>query len=340
MKMSYRIAGLGFVLILGVLVSSSGRAWSQAAAIPEKIVVVGTPIPLVDAIFMAEAQGFFKAEGLNVEITPAASGPAATEAFRTGVGDILIVGDLPAINNWFALKQDVRIMTTLERDSDLYWAVAKKEIQSPKDLVGKKIGTRLGSTGSYFVDIYLKKNGIDRRQVDVLNLETSALVPALDRGDIEAFFIYEPFPTRALAVSGNKVHRLSSAKGYVVGYVIVTGRRSFLQRYPEAATRFLRATKKGLDFAASNKEAVINYFWDAHKVPKDISELMYRGMGRVMALDEQFYGDLCQEFRWAQSIGMRKKDEELVLPDWVWRDGLVAIDPRLAPSPPGKTCSP
>jgi NitT/TauT family transport system substrate-binding protein len=340
MKTGYGIVGLGFLVIFGVLVSSWGQASSQAAAIPEKIVVVGTPIPLLDALFMADVQGFFKAEGLKVEITPVASGPAGTEAFRTGVGDILIVGDLPAINNWFALKQDVRVMTTLERDSDLYWAVAKKEIQSPKDLVGKRIGTRLGSTGSYFVDIYLKKNGLDRRQVDVLNLETSALVPALDRGDIDAFFIYEPFPTRALAVSGNKVHRLSSAKGYVVGYVVVTGRRGFLQRYPEAATRFLRATKKGLDFAANNKDAVINHFWEAHKVPKDISDLMYRGMGRVMALDHQFYSDLCQEFRWAQSVGMRQKNEELVLPDWVWRDGLVAIDPNLAPSPPGRTCSP
>jgi len=346
MTRGLRIERLGLVLALALVLTAWEKGHTTTGtptptpALPEKIVVLGTPYPLSDAVWMAEVRGFFKEEGLNVEMVPVSSGPAGTEAFRTGVGDVLLVGDLPAINNWFSLNRDVRIMTVIERDAENYWAVTKREITRPQDLIGKKIGTRLGSTGSYFVDVYLKKNGIDPGQVDVLNLETPTLVPALDRGDIDAFFIYEPFPTRAEAVSGTKVHRLSSATGYVVGYAIVTGRRSFLEKYPEAATRLLRAIIKGNEFSANNKDVVIKYFWDVHKVPADISELTYKLMGRAVGLDHQFYSDLCQEFRWAQSVGMRKAEEELVLTDWVWRDGLLAIDPSRAPEPPGRTCPP
>jgi hypothetical protein len=55
-------------------------------------------------------------------------------------------------------------------------------------------------------------------------------------------------------------------------------------------------------------------------------------------LDLQFYNDFCQQFRWAQSAGIRELDEELLLDEWVAREPLVGADASRAPATPFATC--
>jgi hypothetical protein len=57
-----------------------------------------------------------------------------------------------------------------------------------------------------------------------------------------------------------------------------------------------------------------------------------------IALDEQFYNDFCQQFRWAQSAGIRETDEVLLLNEWVARDPLAGADSSRAPATPFPTC--
>lgn len=307
--------------------------------LPNKITVFTQALVNNAALWLAEEQGFFREEGLNdVEIIAFSSGTTASESFRVGEGDIITTGDLPAINNWFTMEGGLRIIGALERDSLGYWGMALSEIKTAQDLIGKKIGTRVGSTGSYFIDIYLQNNGVDPSQVEVINLETQVLVPALDRGDIDAFFIWEPHPTRAEEVSGDKVHRLTSAEGHIVGYSTINARTSWLEDYPEGAVRFMRGLIKGADFAQANREATLKYFEDAHSVDTGASGPQYDLQEVPIALDLQFYNDFCQQFRWAQSAGIRELDEELLLDEWVAREPLVGADASRAPATPFATC--
>jgi hypothetical protein len=49
-------------------------------------------------------------------------------------------------------------------------------------------------------------------------------------------------------------------------------------------------------------------------------------------LDEVFYGDFCNLSKWA--LKDKVTSEPLDFAKFVWRDGLLAIDPRLAPVGP------
>lgn len=340
-----RRAGVGVVIAaLATVLTATGCGSSGGSGSPGSkklttVTVVTQPFVLNDATWMAQEHGFFKREGLDVKLVPFSSGTTATQAFKTGQGDLWTGGDLPAIQNWSILNGDARVMAVIERDWGSYWAMARKDITSAQSLVGKKIATRVGSTGSYFIDKYLEKNGVSPSDVSVINLETQNLTPALCKNEIQAYFIWEPYPMQTEAACGSDVHRLSSAKGYIHGYEMLMGRSSWLQQHPDVATAYLKALRSGADWASKHPKEVAQYFNDNFQLPVDQSMRVLPLQERPIALDKQFYRELCDEYRWAQSTGTLKPSQSLPLNEWTWRKGLEQIDPKLAPSPPnGGTC--
>ncbi len=164
----------------------------------KKVVLFGQPSVNNDAIWMALEHGYFKEQGLDVEYRVFPSGTTAFQTFRTGQGDIVMTGDLPSVQYFFNNPGQYQTFAALERDSKSYVVIARKDIKKPQDLAGKTVATRVGSTGSWFVSEYLTKNKVDPKSVSVKNLDTQLLPAALCKGDISAFFIWQPIGSRTL----------------------------------------------------------------------------------------------------------------------------------------------
>ena len=112
----------------------------------------------------------------------------------------------------------------------------------------------MGSTGSYFTSRYLKKNNLTPSDVKVINLETNHMVPALDRGDIDGFFIWEPHLAIALRTSGAKVRKLTIAEGYINGYSLMGARPQWLATNRDVVTRYLRALRRSATEVTRDKD--------------------------------------------------------------------------------------
>ncbi len=190
------------------------------------------------AFDFAQSLGYFKQEGLDVTLEYFASGTTAFQVFRTGRGDIVFSGDVPAINYWAHTDHDYRVIAPVERETKGYALVAKSSIRTPQDLRGKVLATRVGSTGSHFFWAFLRKYGMTEADVTIKNMDGPTLISALDRGDIDGFFLWAPYPQRALEVSGQKVHVLADAGSVVSGYYTVLGvrARSLSEKWPRSRT--------------------------------------------------------------------------------------------------------
>src|SRR5580704_13498556 len=238
-----------------------GATATQAQQPSLKMTLFGQPSVNNDSIWMALEKGYYRQEGLDVTYRLFPSGTTAFQAFQTGQGDIVLTGDLPSVQYFFRVNGDYRTIAIVERDAKGYVAVAGTDIKSPKDLVGKIIATRVGSTGSWFISEYLTKNGVDPKTVTVKNLDTQILPTALCGGDIAAFFIWQPVGSRALEICPDQAHYLTDASGYIQGYLVAGARPQWLAtpEGKEIATRWLRATIKGREVAEKDFPAVAAY---------------------------------------------------------------------------------
>jgi ABC-type nitrate/sulfonate/bicarbonate transport system substrate-binding protein len=312
----------------GVVLTVAFVAGSMAQSPLKGALFVG-PSPLYDSIQMADSQGFLKQEGLDLTFQLFPSGTTALQTFLTGEGDLVTHGDLPGVNHWIRANKNFRAISVIERGFLGYLVTARKEIKSPKDLIGKTVATRVGSTGSWFISEYLGANGIKASDVEVINLDTQVLPTALCRGDIAAFFIWEPFGSRALEVCPDRVHTLSNAKGYINGYAVVSARPGWLATAQgrEMATRFLRAMLKGAQFAEKNFDAVAKYNADKFGLSEKATRFQWEINGRHIGFDEVFFKDYCSLAGWMRDAGLMKGPFDVR--EFIWTDGLMAIDPKL-----------
>jgi ABC-type nitrate/sulfonate/bicarbonate transport system substrate-binding protein len=318
-------------LMAGLLLGSMSLASAQAL---KKIVVFGQPSVNNDSIWMAIEHGYFKEQGLDVEYRVFPSGATAFQTFKTGQGDIVMTGDLPSVQYFFQNPGQYQTFAAIERDTKGYVVIARSNIKKAQDLAGKVVATRVGSTGSWFISEYLTKNGVDPKSVTVKNLDTQLLPTALCKGEIAAFFIWQPIGSRTLEICPNEAQQLSDATGYIQGYLVAGARPEFLNT-PDGAdkvTRFLRAIMKGRDKAEKDFKAVADYAAKTYSLSEKATRDQWEIMTRPIALDSVYHQDFCSLSKWARGEGITS--ERLDFNKLTWPNGLRSIDPKFAIQPP------
>jgi NitT/TauT family transport system substrate-binding protein len=290
------ILAAGITLSLGAV---SVDVRSAKAAELQKLVVFSQPIPHYDSVWMADAKGYFRDVGLDVQFRQFASGTTALQAFKAGEGDIIFGGDFPGVQYWLENNKNYRLIAAIERDGKSYLVTANKSINKPADFKGKIVATRVGSTVDWFMSEYLSKNGLKKSDVTVKNLDGQIMPAALCNG-----------------------------------YVIAAARPDWLNN-PENAKKveaFFKAIIRGKADAAKDLDAVAAYGKEKFSMTREAVESQWKNSVRMIALNDLVYKDYCELAGWMRSEGTLK--DKLDLSQFVWTDGLKAVDPASVTKPP------
>ncbi|OGA56016.1 MAG: hypothetical protein A3G81_14105 [Betaproteobacteria bacterium RIFCSPLOWO2_12_FULL_65_14] len=238
---------------------------------------------------VAKARGFFAKEGLDVELTVFTTGATATEAFRAGRGDFISAGDLPSAAMW---KTGAAIgIAPMSSDTEIFGIISTKGINSPKDLRGKKVATRMGSTGEFLVHRYLATAGMTAKDVNLIDLAPPEMVISMVRGDIDAFAWLAPFTTRAVT-TGKNAKLLTTAKGLANNRIIMSVTPSFRDKNPEAVRKVLRAVRQGTEFTRSNPEEATKIWASAVQGKPEQSLPVVRLIAYDMTFSKAFIADM------------------------------------------------
>jgi NitT/TauT family transport system substrate-binding protein len=187
------------MLAMGALVTAAALA--QA---PEKkkitIGVGGKSLFYYLPLSVAERKGYFKDEGLEVEIPDFAGGAKALQALVGGSVD-MVSGAYEHTINMVAKKQPVKAVVLQAKFSSIVLLMSKEraaKYRSPKDLKGLKIGvTAPGSSTNIFVNNLLAKDGLKPSDVSIVGVGTgSGAFAALDKGEIDALSNLDPVITQ------------------------------------------------------------------------------------------------------------------------------------------------
>jgi ABC-type nitrate/sulfonate/bicarbonate transport system substrate-binding protein len=223
-----------------VTLAGPRAVFAQPKRLEKMSVFIGTT-PHFGNIIVGAEKGFFEKEGLPVQITNFASGATAVDAFRAGQGNLVVAGDLPSLRLW---NQGGIGLCPQANYGELSVIVAKKLINKPADLRGKKVGVLIGSTSEYFAKLYLGSGGVDYKDIDVINLRPAEMVTGLVRGDIDAFVIWQPFGWRAVEADSN-AHIVTTGAPYFHEWEMVNTMPEYAQSHAAEIVAFL----KGLDQA-------------------------------------------------------------------------------------------
>ena len=272
-------------LVICMIAISCGAA---NAADPQVKIFSGTDehwVPLQ----VAKAKGYFAAAGVDAELTVFTTGAAATEAFRAGRGDFISAGDLPSAAMWKG--GTVVGLAPMSSDTDIFGIAGKKDINSPKDLRGRKVATPLGSTGEFLLYRYLASGGVTPSEVNIVGLAPPEMVISLVRGDIDAFAWLAPFTTRAIS-TGTDLKLIASAKGLANNRIILNVTKTFHDQHPDLVQKVVKAVQQGIEFTRTNPDEATKIWAAAVQGDPARSISVVKLIHYDMTLDDGFVADM------------------------------------------------
>jgi NitT/TauT family transport system substrate-binding protein len=206
---------------------------------------------------VALAKGYFKDQGLMVEPIFVRGGPTAIAALVSGNVDFGSIGGAQAPIRSRARGLDLHIIASLSNFTN-YTLIASKEIKRLEDLRGKVIGvTGAGAFSDFTIRLLLKRNNLDPDKDVVLRAIGTTVVRAvaLERGAIAAAPFTAEDAIRLLDKGYSLIVNLNEALRVPQSIYVTTG--EMLEKHPETAKRFLKATILGMQFAKHNKREAI-----------------------------------------------------------------------------------
>jgi NitT/TauT family transport system substrate-binding protein len=261
--------------IIAVLMLFTFLVGSAGAADLPKLRVGYVPEPAHGLYFLAKEKGYFKEEGVDVELFQfgsAAEGMAAVKAEKLDVGTfgttapILFItkgSDLTFIGGMMVGGQ--AIITRPERLAEL----SGKDLKVYK---GKKIGLVKLSTGDVIFRGALKKAGIDIKK-DLTYVElgsAAAVVEAVKKGSVDAGLVWPPHFSLAVKNHGLKVaHYIEEFyPDYTCCRIVVHTDKLNADR--ETYKKFLTALIRAYRFYKTNPDETVKVYTKALKIDEDI----------------------------------------------------------------------
>jgi NitT/TauT family transport system substrate-binding protein len=249
-------------------------AFSNASAFAQDAVRIGVGVdPSYTSWWVAADKGFFAKRNLKVEITQFSGGPDLADATMAGEQDFGSAGTATWMPR-FVRSDALRILCTMATSPNNFKMATLTSITSLAGLKGKKVGTVSGSSTDYLWALVAKKLEIPESGLDIVGVTPPELVPALVRGDVQAFFSWEPWPTKAVAIAGkDKVHILASSGdvGYFQSFVVV-GNKNFIQAKPDVTARLLAALRDAMDYMNKERADAIKITAARNKLTPEMAE--------------------------------------------------------------------
>lgn len=219
---------------------------------------------------LAEALGYFRDEGIDVQITLPEDTDQLLVDFAAGSLDGIAVAAGDAINVCEA-NPDVRIVLFSDISDGADMVLALPPIARPEDLRGHAVGTNLGGFGELFVRHMLDAHGVPAADVKLLNVDAAQAADRLLSGELAAVHTWEPYASRAKAAGAHVLYSSHDADGLVIDGLLFAGET--VRAHPQAVRGFVRAWFRAADH------------WQAHAAADDA--LLQKRLGSNASIQRQ-----------------------------------------------------
>ena len=255
-------ACLAFVFGLVIAVGCGGNAPETVSEPTDAPAVSSDAAPLVIGYSnwagwwpwaIAEEEGLFAANNANVELKWFDGYIESMEALAAGQLD----GNCQTLNDTISFAADavngeVAVLVN-DNSAGNDKIIVTEDINTVAELKGKKVAVEEGVVDDFLLTLALEENGMKRKDVEIVPLETGAAAAAFAAGKADAVGAFPPFWLTALEREGSK-ELITSAEfpGAIPDLLVVS--QKVIDEQPEQVQALVNTWFDILAFMAENPE--------------------------------------------------------------------------------------
>lgn len=203
--------------------------------------------------YIAQDQGYFADQDLDVNITSFNDDAQMTAAIGSGEVDVLNEATHSALRE---IENGTEGYVTLVLDTSMTAdaILAGNGIDSVKDLKGKKIAFEEGSVSNLLLDHALSENGMSIDDITAVPMAPSDAAVALQAKRVDAAVTYEPYITDTAGKddSAKTLYTADAQPGLISDTLFVS--KKAMEEKPEAIQKLINAWGPAIDYYNQNTE--------------------------------------------------------------------------------------
>jgi putative hydroxymethylpyrimidine transport system substrate-binding protein len=297
--------------------------WASSGLAAQKLTLILDWFPNVDhlPIYVGRHQGFFAAEGLEIEIFSPSGTSDALKLAASGKVDLAVSYEPQTIIAAARGLDIVVIGRLIEHPLTTLLFLKDKGIKIPSDLEGKKIGYTVPGLMDVLLDAFAKLNGIQR--YEAINVGF-AIVQSLTAGKVDAVMgPFKTYETVIMALKGYEVGYFELEKWGIPDYdelIFVTSKKT-LNKNETYMKAFQRVIGRSIEYARKNPETALkNYLKEVPEADSQTETEAFKLTLPYYATDQKLDIKRWQQFAdFALQYGLIEKKVEVA--DILWTEG-------------------
>jgi ABC-type nitrate/sulfonate/bicarbonate transport system substrate-binding protein len=316
---------VGVLLVLGAWYLFNTPATYQGTT--ESITFGLPPTETAALAYIAQDQGYFADNGLNVTVKDYEPAIAGVDAMLKGEADLAGASEYAVVAKAFNKENICIIAAGDELQSNVIIGRKDRGIENVSDLRGKKIGITRGTNGEFYLSRFLSLHGIDLQDVSRVDVKPADFLNATANGDVDAILCWQPYVYEIQKQLGDNIVTWPAQSSQLV-YGVIVCRDDWATEHPELIVRFL----KSLDMAA---KYTIDHPDESQAIVQKRLNFDDQYMAAVwpdnhfsLSLDQSLILAMEDEGRWM--IANNLTDEKTIpdFSDYIYRKGMEDVKPE------------
>lgn len=290
--------------------------------------LAGSNEPYAELAYIAQDEGFFSQNGINLTITDYTSATNTLNAAINNKIDLVISSEYAFVTTNVLKQGPLSIIATIDKTQSVSIVCRKdKGIETIPDLVGKKIGLTFQIAPQFYLSRFLELNNIVPQNVTQINVPTTQYVTALVNGTVDA-----------VVVSGSTVNQIEdqlpndtvvwSVQSNQLLNIVVSARNSWITQNTDLVIRFLNSMSKAQDYLVNHDASAKTIAQERLNVTDLIISEKWSNHQFSLSLDQSLIGAMQDESRWLIQNNLTNATTIPDFPNFIYIAGLKSVKPE------------
>jgi NitT/TauT family transport system substrate-binding protein len=257
------LASVGIIVIFTAGCGNSGTTVRLSGLEKTTLTVGAVPVADEAGLYIAEDEGLFRDQGLDVRIDSIVSSAVATQDQNNGTYDVTAGNSVSYIQDQVSRQSNLEIVaegSLMQPNNQALYTLPGSPLKSITDLGHARIGVNVtNNIGTLLISSVLEEHGVSLSDVKFVPIKTGfpGMAQALQQHLIDVAWLPEPFGSAdAMKFGLQELADLDqgATTSFPVGWYVVT--KAWAKKYPRTLEAFLAALQQGQEIADTDRSAV------------------------------------------------------------------------------------
>lgn len=279
-------------------------------------------------IWVADKKGFFKENGLDVNIEEYIFSGGILKGIVAGELDLGTTMEVSFAMDELVDKGAIKIVSVIAK-SDRTELIARKDhgIENVSDLKGRKVGVTPATNAEFFLGAFLVFNNLFLGDIEVVHLSPPDLVSSIINESIDAAITWTTNVYPIITALGDNAISWSAQCGQSSNWLLVASEH-FIGKNPEAIEKFVQALVDAEGYVQANEQELYDIILSHVKITKDYLDYAKAKQEYVIELPQCIMMLIEDQTRWAIENNLTHRVAVPNYLDYLYTDALEKIKPQ------------